>query len=229
MPVTIDMRTEGISGDVLDAAYADLRHVDATFSPFQAASDVSRVNRGELSLEDAGAELRQVLDLCRLYESATEGAFTPWHEGVFDPSGLVKGWAIDRCGSILEAAGARRYFIDAGGDVLARGGRAPGEPWRIGIRHPVARDQVFRVVEGEDLAVATSGTYEKGDHIWNRAAGSDLLSFTVVGRDIVEADVFATAGFALGLAGLDLLARRPGLEGLAVDARLVGHWTPGFP
>ena len=229
MPVTIDVRGVDPHPELLERAFAELRHIDAEFSPFIASSAVSRVNRGELRLEDADAELRQVLDLCRLYEVATDGVFNPWHDGRFDPSGLVKGWAIDRCGSLLERAGARRYFVDAGGDVLARGGRAEGEPWRIGIRHPLERDRVFRVVEADDLAVATSGTYEKGDHIWNRAEGADLLSFTVVGRDIVEADVFATACFAMGLAGLEFLGAHPGLEGLAVDAALVGHWTPGFP
>lgn len=228
MPVTVDVRTEGIDPRLLDHVFADLRRVDAKFSPFIPTSAVCRRNRGELADGGVDPELGQVIHLCRLYEAATQGVFSAWDGDHFDPSGLVKGWAIDRCCSILEAGGARSYFVDAGGDAVARGGRGDGEPWRIGIRNPVERDQVVRVVTGQDLAVATSGTYEKGEHIWNRAPGSDLLSFTVVGRDIVEADVFATACFAMGLDGLEILEQRPGLEGYAIDAALVGRWTSGF-
>jgi thiamine biosynthesis lipoprotein len=226
--VTISVRDEEVAATALDRAFADLHEVDAKFSPFLGDSLVSQVNRGEIALNDA-LELRVVANLCRLYESATAGVFHAWHESRFDPSGLVKGWAIDRACTILDGAGGRSYFVEAGGDVRARGGRAPGEPWRIGIRHPVDRQEVVRVVVAEDIAVATSGTYEKGDHIWNRAAtATPLLSFTVAGPDIVEADVFATAGFAMGLDGLNLVEAKPGFEAYAIDAALVAHWTSGF-
>jgi thiamine biosynthesis lipoprotein len=228
MPVTISVSDEEVATAVVDRAFADVRTIDARFSPFLPDSLVSRVNRGALELNQV-IDLRVVVNLCRLYESATSGVFTAWHDGRFDPSGLVKGWAIDRCCSILEGGGAQRYFVDAGGDVRARSGRRGREPWRIGIRHPVDRQEVVRVIVADDIAVATSGTYEKGDHIWNQVpSATPLLSFTVAGPDIVEADVFATAGFAMGLDGLNLIEAKPGFEAYGIDAGLMAHWTSGF-
>jgi len=227
-PVTISIRDLESCDAVLDRAFEDLRDIDAKYSPFLPGSLVSQVNRGELMVGEH-PDLEALAGLCRLYEAATDGVFTAWHGGAFDPSGLVKGWAIDRCCSLLEAAGARRYLVDAGGDVYARGGRADGEPWRVGIRHPIHPQDVVRVVVGFDLAVATSGTYQKGEHIWNRVVEAQpLLSFSVVGPDIVEADVFATAGFALGLAGLNLIESKAGFEAYAIDASLIARWTSGF-
>ena len=104
-------------------------------------------------------------------------------------------------------------------------------PWRVGIRHPVERDKVARVVLAEDLAVATSGSYEKGDHIVNPYAdrpAADLLSFTVVGPDILSADVYATAAFAMGEAGLEFIDGVAGYEGFAISRSLIVSWTAGF-
>jgi thiamine biosynthesis lipoprotein len=128
------------------------------------------------------------------------------------------------------AAGARSFFIDAGGDVLARGGREGG-PWRIGIRHPREKDQVACVLAATDLAVATSGVYEKGEHIVDPHTGTsahELLSLTVTGPDIVEADVLATAAFAISKRGLELVASRPPYEAYMIHGELIATWTSGF-
>jgi thiamine biosynthesis lipoprotein len=192
---------------------------------------VSRINRGELRLEDAGQLVNQVVNLSRLYEHATEGYFSSWIDGRLDPSGLVKGWAVDRACSILDRHGYADYFVDAGGDVQTRGRNVNGGPWRVGIRHPVERDKVARVVLASGLAVATSGTYEKGEHIRDPHTGKPAnawLSFTVVGSDILEADVFATACFAMGLSGLEFVARHVGYEAYAIDRQLGASYTTGF-
>ena len=189
---------------------------------------MSRINRGELRPEDAGQLVNQAIDLCRLYERATDGYFSAWIAGRFDPSGLVKGWAIDRACSILDRYGYRDYFVDAGGDVQTRGRNAEGGPWRVGIRHPIERDKVARVVLASGLAVATSGTYEKGEHILDPHSGKPAnawLSFTVVGPDILETDVYATACFAMGIAGLDFMSRVAGYEAYAIDLRFGAHFT----
>ena len=230
MPVTIDVRSNADAA-VIDAAYADLRHVDAIFSPFRSDSEVSRINAGALVIADADPLVREVLALCDRYEALTRGYFSPWRERRLDPSGLVKGWAIARVAALLDAAGSRDYFVDAGGDVLTRGHAEPGQPWRVGVRHPVERDKVARVILASDLAVATSGTYEKGEHIWDPhtgAAATALLSMTVVGPDIITADVLATAAFAMGRAGLDLVAEQPGYDAFAIGHDLRGVWTSGF-
>jgi FAD:protein FMN transferase len=231
MPVTVHVVDAAVEESWLEEAYADFALLDEVFSPFRAESAVSRINRGELQEADAPPLVQQAIDLCRLYQQATGGYFSAWINGTFDPSGLVKGWAIDRAASILAGKGCRNFFVDAGGDVQARGRNQDGSPWRVGIRHPAERDKVARVVLAEDLAVATSGTYEKGDHIVNPHTdrpATDLLSFTVVGPDILQADVYATAGFAMGDAGLDFIDGVAGYEAFAINRSLTATWTPGF-
>lgn len=229
MPVTVEF-VDAVAESVLDSVFADFRHLDEVFSTYRPESAVSRINRGELTVEKSGDLVRQAVALCRSYELETRGAFSAWAGGVFDPSGLVKGWAIDRSGSILSAGGCRNFFVDGAGDVLASGMNGE-EPWRVGIRHPWQRDRVVRVVLAGDLAVATSGTYEKGFHILDPATGRgarEFVSFTVVGPDMVQADVYATAGCAMGAAGLEFLLSRRGYEAYAIDSDGIATYTPGF-
>jgi thiamine biosynthesis lipoprotein len=231
MPVTVDVRGAGVDAAALDEVFADLRRLDALFSPYRAGSEVSRIDRGELRPEEASPEVRAVIDLCERYRRATGGWFSAWIDGRFDPSGLVKSWAMDRACGILERHGARDYLIDAGGDVVARGNRAADEPWRVGIRHPVQRDRLVRVVLAADMAVATSGTYEKGAHVRDPRTGqpaTEVLSVTVVGADVVEADVHATAALAMGRAGLELVEALAGYEAYAIFPDLTASWTTGF-
>jgi FAD:protein FMN transferase len=231
MPVTIQVVDEGALDLALEEAFNDFRLFDRTFSPYQAESAVSRINRGELRPEDAGELVHQAIELCRLYEQATDGYFSAWTGGRFDPSGLVKGWAIDRACSLLDRRHYGNYFVDAGGDVQTRGRNPVGGPWRVGVRHPIKRDKVACVVLASGLAVATSGTYEKGQHILDPHSGSpanEWLSFTVAGPDILQADVFATACFAMGTAGLEFVLRVAGYEAFAIDIDLRAFSTPGF-
>jgi FAD:protein FMN transferase len=231
MPVTVQVGDDAAESRALDALFEDFALLDRTFSPFLVDSEVSRINRGDLRLEDAGQLVNQAIHLCHLYEQATRGFFSAWIAGRFDPSGLVKGWAIDRACSILEGYGYGNYFVDAGGDVQTRGRNAEGGPWRVGIRHPVERDKVTEVVLASGLAVATSGTYEKGGHIVDPHNGEPAgawLSFTVVGPDILEADVYATACFAMGVTGLEFMSQVARYEAYAIDHTLRGSHTAGF-
>ncbi|MFI5281769.1 MAG: FAD:protein FMN transferase [Candidatus Dormibacterales bacterium] len=231
MPVTVHVVDDDAHDEAADAVFADFNLLDRTFSPYIRESAVSRINRGELRLEDAGRLVDHAVDLCRLYERATDGYFSPSIDGRFDPSGLVKGWAIDRACSILDGYGYKNYFVDAGGDVQTRGRNANGRAWRIGIRHPIERATVARVVLASGLAVATSGTYEKGEHIVDPHTGKPAntwLSFTVVGPDILHADVYATAGCAMGAPGLGLVSRSAGYEAYAIDHQLRATYTAGF-
>lgn len=231
MPVTVDVRDAGVEPAALHEVFADLRRVDALFSTDRVDSEVARIDRGELQPEDAGAEVRAVLDLCERYGRATHGWFSAWIGGRLDPSGLVKGWAMDRVCAILERHGAHNYLVDAGGDVIGRGHSGTGRPWRVGIRHPVRRDRVVRVLLASDLAVATSGTYEKGVHVRDPHTGEaacDVLSMTVAGSDIVEADVYATAALAMGRRGLELVEALSGYEAYAIFPDLTASWTSGF-
>ncbi len=233
MPVTIDVRDSAEdSRAAIEEAFAEVRDADDLFSPFRPTSAVSRINRGELDPDEAEPAVRHVLELCRMYEAATRGYFSARAQGALDPSGLVKGWALDRAATVLERHGLRNYLVDGAGDVLARGRADAGTRWRVGIRHPREKDRVVRVLVVSDVAVATSGIYEKGPHIVDPHTGMpelEMLSLTVVGRDILEADVFATAAFAMGLErGLEFVSSVDGYEAFAIGRDLRGTWTPGF-
>ena len=219
--VSLDLRDAEVPEDAVDAFFAWLRSVDARFSTYRADSLVSRVRRGELALARADADLREVLGMCEEARRTSHGTFDVWRHSRagLDPSGLVKGWSIDRGAEILEEGGGRNFCVNAGGDVLARGGAAPGSPWRIGIRHPLRADRTCAVVAGRGLAVATSGAYERGDHILDPATGqppSGLLSVTIAGPRLAHADAYATAAFAMGRDAPGWMATLPGYDGLAV-------------
>ncbi|PWI14819.1 thiamine biosynthesis protein [Streptomyces sp. Act143] len=227
-PVSLRVDDEGDFAEAGDAVFAWLREVDARFSPFKPDSEVSRLGRGEPAEADVSADLRLVLDLCEHYRAATGGAFDVRLPGRgLDPCAVVKGWSVQRAADLLRAAGARRFVLNAGGDVAAAGG-----PWRVGVRHPEQADKLCTVLDLTDGAVATSARYERGDHIIDGRTGlpaTGLLSMTVVAPSLTEADSVATAAFAMGPEGVDWAASLPGVEVFAVDAERRVLRTPGFP
>jgi thiamine biosynthesis lipoprotein len=194
------------------AAFLD--DVDAWFSTFRDDTPVHLLRTGQLDEASAPAVVREVLAACRVARDLTEGAFDPWSvPGGVDPSGYVKGWAAERACALLAEAGLVNTYVNAGGDVVCRGVSEPDRPWRVGVRHPVQHDLVARVVEVFDGAVATSGTYERGQHVLDPRTGlpaTAVVSATVVGPDGGLADAVATG---LVVAGVDGLAWLPGLPG----------------
>lgn len=214
--VSIDVRDGRVDPGALDGALAHLRDVEARFSTYRDDSEVSRLARGELSEAGCSADLRYVLALCENLRETSDGYFDirrAGRDGGLDPSGLVKGWSIEGAGDILGLAGGRNFSINAGGDIIARGEPAPGRPWRVGIRHPELANRLAAVLEVRDLAVATSGTYERGEHIRDPHTGRPprgLRSVTVVGPSLTYADAYATAAFAMGPDGLAWVASHPG-------------------
>jgi thiamine biosynthesis lipoprotein len=237
--ISLDIRDAAVSPTALDRAFDYLRGIDLRFSTYKPESEVSRLIRGEISEIDCSPDVREVLDLCAQARAATEGYFdirAHRPDGRPDPTGLVKGWSLENAGRILETAGSRNYCINGGGDIVARGEAAPGHAWRVGIRHPQFADRLATVLEVRDGAVATSGAYERGDHVrdpFTGRAAAGVLSITIVGPILTFADAYATAAFAMGPTGLAWVAHVAEYEGCSVtaerdgsDARL--NWTPGF-
>ncbi|GHG89711.1 FAD:protein FMN transferase [Streptomyces lanatus] len=227
-PVSLRVDDEHVGADVADAVFAWLREVDARFSPFKADSEVCRLDRGEIARHAVSADLAEVLDLCEEYRVATGGAFDVRLPGRgLDPCAVVKGWSVQRAAELLRAAGAVRFVLNAGGDVVAGGG-----PWRVGVRHPEHADKLCTVAELTDGAIATSARYERGDHIIDGRTGrpaTGLLSLSVVASSLTVADTVATAAFAMGAEGVDWAAAREGCEVFAVDTGRRVFRTEGFP
>lgn len=215
-----------------DEVFDWLRTVDRRFSTYRDDSEVNRFDRGELTAAQCSPDLQLVIETCADLWRDTDGYFDAYATGRFDPSGFVKGWSVQVAADRLLAGGSRSHWINAGGDVRARGGPDDGGTWQIGIRHPWQADQVCWVVSGDDLAVATSGTYERGFHVIDPRRGvpaTGLRSVTVVGTDLGLADAYATAGVAMGTAGLPWLAALPDHEVAVVTEEGEAFRSDGFP
>ena len=174
-----------------------VQHVDEVFSTYKASSAISRLRRGEITIDECEPDVIEVWNLCAYVKDLTDGAFDPWAvAGGFDPSGLVKGWAADKCAQILQAAGAEHIQVNAAGDLSLRGGFTPDKPWTIGVVNSDNRLEILQTFEIQDGAIATSGNYERGAHISDPHTGMIAIgakSATVLGPDGAIADALATA------------------------------------
>ncbi|TQF07330.1 FAD:protein FMN transferase [Kitasatospora acidiphila] len=218
---------------LLAAPIAELHRLDRLFSTYRPDSDISRLDRGELTVDQCDPLVAEVLAHCREVAAESNGWFTYRPGGRLDPSGWVKGWAVERASTLLTSAGFPDHTVTGGGDVQARGHSTPGRPWRVGVADPQHSDQLVAILSADhDFAVATSGTTERGAHILDPHTGrpaSGLLSLTVIGPTLARTDAYATAGFAMGpRRALPWLTSLPGYEALAVLPNGTRLGTPGL-
>lgn len=201
------------------SVYAELVEVDARFSPYREDSEVSRLARGELELTDCQAEVQDVARRCDHVRELTGGLFDALRpDGRWDPSGLVKGWAVERASRHLAAVTELDWCLNAGGDVVVV--CPSGEPFNVGIQHPRDATRVAAVVACRGGAVATSGTAARGQHLYDPRSGDACAgssSVTVVGPSLETADVLATAAFVAGQDGLGLVAKMAGYEAMRIE------------
>jgi thiamine biosynthesis lipoprotein len=240
--VTIDVRAASTSliERSIDKVVDDLRAIERVFSPWLPDSEISRIADGRLDERDATPDVRFALSVCDHLAHVSGGAFDARRhraDGRLDPSGFVKGWAVEEAARRLDDAELRDYAVNAGGDILVRGDAEPGSGhgWRVGIRDPQDAALVARVLRVRGLAVATSGLYERGDHIHDprrttsaaavSAAKPELASLTVVGPGLGWADAYATAGFVMGDRALAWVEARAGYGALAVTTDRHLAWT----
>ncbi|MDE2037943.1 MAG: FAD:protein FMN transferase [Patescibacteria group bacterium] len=237
MPVTIRIvapagkRAAAVAA--AEAAFAYFVSVDERFSTYKDGSEISRINRGEILEAEWSADMKEVMAEAERTKRETGGRFDIVdRSGSFDPSGLVKGWAIARAARMISDAGFPDSLVDAGGDIQASGTNERGEPWEIGIRSPFDQSAIVKTVRLSGAAIATSGTYVRGQHIYDPLDKdrplTDVASLTVVGPDIYDADRFATAAFAMGADGISFIGGLPGLEGYQIGSDGIAAMTAGF-
>lgn len=233
MPVTVEVTDSGTSRGSLEKTFDYFRYVDATFSTYKKESEISRVNRGELSLKDCSEDMKRIFDLAEETNRRTSGYFdihTP--DGSIDPSGIVKGWAIRNAADFLRSLGHENFYVEAGGDIQTSGKNSEGKEWRIGVRDPFDREKIVKVVYPRGKGIATSGTAVRGNHIYDphtkRPVETSVASLTVIGPNVYEADRFATAAFAMGEQGIGFIGGLEGFEGYQIDAKGVATMTDGF-
>lgn len=230
MPITIEI-VDSDNAKLLADTFRLFRDVDNRYSTYKTDSEISGINQG-LPKAKWSAQMRHVLSLCDDTKKQTNGYFDIEHNGKLDPSGLVKGWAIWEAAKLLRKQGVRNFYIEAGGDIQTCGKNTEQQPWTIGIRNPFKHDEIIKVLRVKNKGVATSGTYIRGQHIYNphqpAAPLTGVQSLTVVGPNIYEADRFATAAFAMGKNGIAFVENAPGLEGYMVDDQGIATFTSGF-
>lgn len=232
MPVSIEIADAHATDAIFDETYAYFTHIDETFSTYKDTSEITAINKGMRTADEASDEMRLVLMLSEETKQQTNGYFDIRRpDGTLDPSGLVKGWAIWNAAQLIEKRGFRNFYVDAGGDIQVRGMNAEGKKWTIGIKNPFNQEENVKVVHVTTEGVATSGTYIRGKHIYDPRTGrpmDSIVSLTVIGPNIHDADRFATAAFAMGAEGIRFIASLPGFEGYMIDNDGTATMTGGF-
>ena len=233
MPVTVEVVDAEATEELLDTIFSYFEYIDEKFSTYKDNSEISQINRRAITPEQSSEDMRTVFALAEQTRQETNGYFNILHDGIYDPSGVVKGWAIRRAAEILRQKGFRNFYVDAGGDIEAVGKNHLDQKWRVGIRNPFNPNETVKVLSVTNCGVATSGTYIRGQHIYNPKNDAqpitDIVSMTVIGPNVCDADRFATAAFAMGREGIFFIESLEGYEGYMIDQHRQATLTRGFP
>ena len=187
-----------------------------------------------------GEELNETLKLVNYSEINTEDGNVSLKPGMkVALGGIAKGYSVDRAIESLKENGIENAFVNAGGDGRYIGQKPDGTPWMVGLQNPDRTGQYVTAIEARDVAVATSGNYERYfnesarvSHISDPRTGypsEGIISSTVIARTAIDADAFATAVFVMGEEeGLEMIEGLEGIECLIIteDRRLV--YSSGF-
>jgi FAD:protein FMN transferase len=253
MPIHINIRGEK-NEKIFEKVFDYFRWVDKVFSPYKANSEVTSINDGRIKLNKISDEMKLVLELSEKTKQETDGYFDIKINNYIDPSGLVKGWAINNAANLLRDMNFKSFYVNAGGDIQTNGLNEKKEKWAVGIKNPFKPSENVKIVYLSGQGIATSGTYEKGNHIYNPKLSdsnfknsflrsrqtswpvasfsgnshNNIVSLTVIGPNVYEADRFATAAFAMGIEGINFIERKKGLEGYMINSNGVATMTSGF-
>ncbi len=233
MGMPINLEIVNGSKEALDTIFDYFVSIDKRFSTYKPESEIMKINRKECTPLDYSEEMKEVLMLGEKTKKETNGYFSiTKHSGFIDPSGIVKGWAIRNAAVQLNRMGYNNYFLDVGGDIQSSGVNSENSEWTIGIRNPFNLNEIIKVLFPRGSGVATSGTYIRGQHIYNpyvlNSEILDIVSFTVVGPDVFEADRFATAAFVMEMEGITFIENLNGFEGYLIDSHGIATMTSGF-
>lgn len=233
MPITITLIDSNASQKDIDSIFDYFQSIDNKFSTYKKDSEISKYNRGEIEEKNLSKDMQTIFQLSEQTKKETDGFFNIQKpDDTVDPSGLVKGWAIYQASQLLVKKGFSNFSVDAGGDVQVSGKNKDGEKWRIGIKNPFNQKEIIKVVGLTSEGIATSGTYIRGQHVYDPhhpgAELKNIVSMTVIGKNVYEADRFATAVFAMQEKGIYFLEKQTGLEGYMIDKNGIATMTSGF-
>ncbi len=233
-PVIVEIVDQNIKQEIFDIVFDYFKYVDEKFSTYKDTSEISLINKKILKESEMSDDMKLIFKLAEETKKETDGYFdilTP--DGSIDPSGIVKGWSVHNAALLLKEKGIKNFSVEAGGDIETYGLNNDGQSWCIGIQNPFSEiREVVKKVYVSGLGVATSGSYVRGDHIYNPKDKNDkledIVSLTVIGPDIYEADRFATAAYAMGEKGIYFVDGLVGFEGYSIDKSGRATMTRGF-
>jgi thiamine biosynthesis lipoprotein len=232
MHVIIEIVDSGVTEKIFKEIFDYFTYIDKTFSPFKKESELTKINHGRLLKKDWSRDMKTVFKLCEQTKNETFGYFNIEKNQEFDPLGLVKGWAINNAANILKRKGFKNFYVEAGGDIQVTGANKENELWKIGIQNPFDLKKNIKVVVLDNQGIATSGTYLRGQHIRNpffpEKEIKEIVSLTVIGPNIYEADRFATAAFAMGKKGIGFIEKLPNFAGYMIDNKGMATFTSNF-
>lgn len=231
MPVTILIADSGAKATDIDKVFLYFGEIDKKFSTYKKDSEIEKINRGEIQKNKYSLEMKRILNLCEITKRQTKGYFDIKINGKLDPSGIVKGYAIHKGAEMLSKKGFRNFYVEIGGDIEVRGENESKKRWKVGIENPFNRKEIVKVIHLSNKGIATSGTYIRGNHIYNPVLGKkadEIASITVIGPNVYEADRFATAAFAMGEKGIEFIEKLKGFEGYLITKNKKAIFTSGF-
>jgi len=217
MPISIDIPGTK-SQRIFDELFALCEDTDNRFSPYKNTSELQKLWRGQIKERDVSDDMKHIIAECERYEQLTDRYFSARFAGTFNPTGYVKAWAIERMTNYLAEKQIKTYLINAGGDIVAHSDA--GHNWNIAIANPLDTNQPIATLKVDNIAVATSGLYERGAHIYDphtKQPVDDFASVTIFGPDITTADVFATAVFAMGDKAGNFIAKQRNYQAIIID------------
>lgn len=230
MPITVEI-VDKVSKKHFRDIFNYFKDIDNRFSTYKQDSEITKINNG-LPKTKWSAEMKSIFELCEQTRKDTKGYFNIKHQDKYDPSGLVKGWSVANAANLLLLNNISNFYIEAGGDIQAHGHDEQYNPWRIGIRNPFNLDEIIKTIRVSTEGVATSGTYIRGQHIYNpfhpETVIEDVKSLTVIATNVYEADRYATAAFAMGEEGIGFIETIPKLEAYMVTKNKIATLTSGF-
>jgi thiamine biosynthesis lipoprotein len=232
MPISVEILDLDVNDQAFEKVFAYFTSIDNRFSTYKKDSEITSINEGKIIPRNYSQDMKTVFKLSEQTRKETGGYFDIQTNGKIDPSGLVKGWAIFNAAKLLGKLGFKNFYVDAGGDIQVSGRGKNGKVWKVGIKNPFNQEEIVKVVFADDIGVATSGTYIRGQHIYNphekNKAITDIVSLTIIGKNVYEADRFATAAFAMGKKGIEFVEKLPGFEGYMIDSTGIATMTSGF-
>jgi thiamine biosynthesis lipoprotein len=233
MTITVEIADDFAKESEMDLVFAYFESVEKRFSVFKDDSEITLINNGKISQSQYSEDMKTVFVLAEKTKSQTNGYFNiVAPDGRYNPSGIVKGWAIYNASKMLLEKGLKNFYVEAGGDIQAYGLNGQGMKWSVGIQNPFDPSQIVKVIRLKDMGIATSGTYRRGPHIYDphnaKEPLTEIVSISVIGPNVYEADRFATAAFAMGAQGINFIENLKGFEGYMINKDGIAVQTSDF-